>query len=131
MKTIGTAAAAAFAAFALIPLLAVPALADTYLGSYVARLSQQDHHASDGYALDTAAQVVRQDRAYWHRFGYGDPEDEDDPWFATAQARARFEQLLNQSGSMNGATRQAIFNGAPLVKVDVYRNSVRVTILGY
>lgn len=38
---------------------AVPASADQYLGSYVARISDRDHHASDGYELSTAAQMVR------------------------------------------------------------------------
>ena len=35
------------------------AYADDFLGSYVARMSWKDHEASDGYKLDTAAQVVR------------------------------------------------------------------------
>ena len=37
------------------------ARADDMLGSYVARISDRDHHASDGYELDSAAQMVRQD----------------------------------------------------------------------
>ena len=110
----------------------LPAAAqDRFLGSYVARLSADDHFASDGYPLDTAAQVVRQDRANWHRFGNGDREDQDDPWFGSADARARLERQLNQGGAMNQATRRAILNGEPIVQVDVYRNSVRVSILGH
>lgn len=107
------------------------ASADQYLGSYVARISDQDHHASDGYALDTAAQMVRQDRANWHKFGYGDAEDQDDPWFGSTDARARLERMLGKSGAMTGAVRNAIANGEPVVQVDVYRNSVVVTLLGY
>ena len=107
------------------------ASADQYLGSYVARISNQDHYASDGYALDTAAQMVRQDRANWHKFGYGDPDDQDDPWFGSTDSRARLERMLNKGGAMNGAVRNAIANGEPLVQVDVYRNSVVVTIVGY
>ena len=108
---------------------AAPALADTYLGSYMARLSEQDHFASDGYRLDTAAQVVRQDRANVHRFNRIDAEDGDDPWFGKANARNTLEQLLNRKDAMDQATRSAIFNGAPLVQVDVYQNAVRVTII--
>jgi hypothetical protein len=107
------------------------ASADQYLGSYVARISDQDHHASDGYALDTAAQMVRQDRANWHKFGYGDAEDQDDPWFGSTDARARLERMLGKSGAMTGAVRNAIANGEPVVQIDVYRNSVVVTIVGY
>lgn len=119
-------AAIAFAALSA----ASPALADQFLGSYVARIGQADHFASDGYRLDTVEQMVRQDRANYHKSGIQDPEDEYDPWFQTAQARARFEKLLYKSG-MSGATRSAIANGEPLVEVKVYRNSVRVRIIGY
>jgi hypothetical protein len=107
------------------------ASADQYLGSYIARISNQDHYASDGYALDTAAQMVRQDRANWHKFGYGDSEDQDDPWFGSTDSRVRLERMLNKGGAMSGAVRNAIANGQPLVQVDVYRNSVVVTIVGY
>jgi hypothetical protein len=124
VRTLLTAGIAAIA-------LALPAAAqDRLLGSYVARLSDNDHYASDGYKLDTAAQVVRQDRANWHRFNRGDDEDEDDPWFGSADARARFERMLNKSGAMTQATRRYILNGEPVVQVDVYRNSVQVTIVG-
>lgn len=120
-------AAAAFAALSA----ASPALADQFLGSYVARIGRADHFASDGYALDTAAQMVRQDRANFHKFGVRDPEDDSDPWFRSTSSRARFEQMLNKGGAMNGATRSAIANGRPLIEVEVYRNSVRVRIIEY
>lgn len=123
--------AAGIAAIALTLTAIGAARADSPLGSYIARLSPQDHHASDGYRLDTAAQVVRQDRANWHKFGYGDREDEDDPWFRTANARANFERMLNRPGAMDAATRRAILNGTPVVEVQVYRNRVTVDILGY
>ncbi len=120
----------AAAAFAVLS-AGSPAMADQFLGSYVARISSSDHYASDGYPLDTAAQMVRQDRANFHRFGIRDPEDDSDPWFRTAGARARFEQMLNRGGAMSGATRSAIANGEPLVEVEVYSSSVRVRIIGY
>ena len=109
---------------------ATAAAADEYLGTYVARISEQDHQASDGYPLDTAAQMVRQDRANWHKFGNGDSEDQDDPWFTSNGQRARLEKLLGQGGAMSSATRRAILNGEPLIEVEVYRNSVRVRIIG-
>jgi hypothetical protein len=120
-------AAAAFVALSA----ASPALADEFLGSYVARISSSDHYASDGYELDTAAQMVRQDRANFHKFGIRDPDDESDPWFRSTASRARFEKMLNKSSAMSGATRNAIANGEPLVEVEVYRNSVKVRIVGY
>ncbi|MGE0501600.1 MAG: hypothetical protein AB7I79_08010 [Rhizobiaceae bacterium] len=127
MKTFVKTALAA----SLLALAAGQSQADQLLGTYVARISDRDHHASDGYLLDTAAQMVRQDRANVHKFGWVDAEDDDDPWFGTANARARFEKLLNKSGAMNAATRKAIAGGEPIVKVDVFANSVRVEVLGY
>ncbi len=106
------------------------AAADEFLGSYTARISNQDHFASDGSRLDTAAQMVRQDRANWHKFGRGDAEDEDDPWFGSTGSRARLEKMLNKGGAMSSSTRNRIANGQPVVQVDVYRNSVEVTIVG-
>ena len=107
------------------------AQADQLLGAYVARISDTDHHASDGYRLDTAAQMVRQDRANWHKFGRGDAEDEDDPWFDSTEARARFERLLGKSGVMSAKTRNAIADDEAIIRVDVYRESVRVDVVGY
>lgn len=131
MSISGRFTGAALAGAAAVAMLSFPAAADSPLGSYVARLSPQDHHASDGYTLDTAAQVVRQDRANWHKFGYGDAEDEDDPWFRSTGARAGFETMLNKPGAMDQATRRAILKGTPVVRVQVYRNRVRVAIIGY
>lgn len=107
----------------------VSAHADEYFGSYVARLSPDDHHASDGYRLDNAAQVVRQDRANYHKFGLVDSEDDDDPWFGTAEARAQMQRMLERPGAIDGPTRQAIMNGTPLVEVQVYSRSLRVLLL--
>jgi hypothetical protein len=127
MNRIATVGAAALLAAAFSDV--APASADQYLGSYVARISDRDHHASDGYELGSAAQMVRQDRAYWHKFGSGDPDDEGDRWFATNAQRERLQAMLERQGAMSQSTRRAIVNGEPLVQVDVYRNSVRVSIL--
>ena len=118
------------AAVAALGMAASPAMADTFLGSYTARISQDDKFASDNFPLSTAAQMVRQDRANWHRFGRGDAEDEDDPWFTSANARTRLESLLGRRGAMSEATRRAILRGTPVIAVQVYRDSVRVEVIG-
>lgn len=105
------------------------AQADDMLGSYVARISDRDHRASDGYALETAAQIVRQDRANWHKFHRRDRDDEGDGWFRTNDQRADLQRMLERSGAMSSSTKRAIVNGEPLIQVDVYENSVRVSIL--
>ncbi|MBN9222394.1 MAG: hypothetical protein J0I79_31030 [Mesorhizobium sp.] len=103
--------------------------ADSMLGSYVARISERDHQASDGYALDSAAQMVRQDRANWHKFHRRDSDDEGDSWFTTNDERADLQRMLERPGAMSASTKRAIVNGEPLIRVDVYENSVRVSIL--
>jgi len=117
------------AAFAAMLSADVVAAQDNYLGSYVARLSWKDHEASDGYELDTAAQVVRQDRANVHRHIHTDEEDDFDNWFTSNSRRARFERMLNRPGAMSQSTRRAIMRGEPLVEVEVYSNAVRVNLV--
>ena len=109
---------------------ATAASADEFLGSYVARISYQDKQASDGYPLDTAAQMVRQDRANFHKFHNSDPNDENDVWFRSNDSRSRLERMLGQGGAMSSGVRRAIINNEPLIQVDVYRNHVEVTIIG-
>ena len=105
------------------------AQAGDMLGSYVARISERDHRASDGYPLGSAAQMVRQDRANWHKFHRRDSDDQGDPWFRTDDSRADLQRMLERDGAMSSATRRAIVNGEPLIEVDVYPDSVRVSIL--
>ena len=105
------------------------ARADDMLGSYTARISDRDHRASDGYPLSSAAQMVRQDRANYHKFHRRDGDDQGDAWFRTDGSRADLQRMLERGGAMSGATRSAIVNGEPLIEVDVYPDSVRVSIL--
>lgn len=105
------------------------ARADDMLGSYVARISDRDHHASDGYELDSAAQMVRQDRANWHKFHRRDADDQGDDWFGSNDDRANLQRMLQRGGAMSSSTKRAIVNGEPLIQVDVYEDSVHVSIL--
>ncbi|MGX7871872.1 hypothetical protein ACVDG5_002230 [Mesorhizobium sp. ORM6] len=103
--------------------------AEDMLGSYVARISDRDHQASDGYALDSAAQMVRQDRANWHKFRRRDRDDQGDEWFTTNDQRADLQRMLERPGAMSASTKRTIVSGEPLIQVDVYEHSVRVSIL--
>ncbi|MGN6534619.1 MAG: hypothetical protein ACTHKQ_02665 [Mesorhizobium sp.] len=121
--------AAATAVGLLVIGFTATAKADEFLGSYVARISDEDHFASDGYRLESAAQMVRQDRANYHKFHRRDRDDERDRWFRGNDDRARLERMLQRPGAMSGSTRNAIVRGEPLIQVDVYTRSVRVTVL--
>ncbi|ESY12022.1 hypothetical protein NKH64_22475 [Mesorhizobium sp. M0999] len=111
------------------PIAVGGAQAGDELGSYVARISDRDHHASDGYELSSAAQMVRQDRANWHKFHRRDADDQGDDWFRSNDDRAYLERMLKRGGAMSSSTRNAIVNGEPLIQVDVYSDSVHVSIL--
>ncbi|AZO05915.1 MULTISPECIES: hypothetical protein [unclassified Mesorhizobium] len=121
--------AMAVAGLVAATLVAGSARADDMLGSYVARISDRDHRASDGYPLSSAAQMVRQDRANWHKFHRRDSDDQGDPWFRSDGSRADLQRMLERGGAMSSATRRAIVNGEPLIEVDVYSDSVRVSIV--
>jgi len=90
--------------------------------AYTAVLSERDHFNSNGERLNSAAAIIRQDRANLHKFGKGDPGDEGDRYFAKAENRARLEGLLQQ-GAIDPALRRMIVNGTPVVLVQVYRGT--------
>lgn len=69
--------------------LATPALAQNVTESYCAFLSATDHMNSKGAPLTAAAQVIRQDRANFHRFNIRDEADDWDSLFADANKRER------------------------------------------
>lgn len=58
---------------------------------YTTFLSNKDHYNSNGERLKSVADILRQDRANYHK-GRGDRGDEDDGGiFASADGRAKFE----------------------------------------
>ena len=66
---------------ALATLAAVPAAADQMVGQYTAFIGQDDLYNSKGKRLTEPWQILRQDRAKYHRFGVSQPGDEWDPYF--------------------------------------------------
>ncbi len=96
--------------------------------SYTARLSSQDHFSSAGERLTSAAGIIRQDRANFHRFHRPDPEDESDAFFANASNRQLLEQLLDRGATTRGSAN-LIVNGTPLVSVKVFQEGGRPFVL--
>jgi YARHG domain len=96
--------------------------AQQLLESYVALLSERDHFNSNGQRLTTAAAIIRQDRANFHRFGLRDPADEDDKFFADEGNRAALERLLEHGRAEPGVISR-IVNGTPLVRVEVWQGN--------
>ncbi len=108
----------ALAAILTTALLATSAFADNIRETYTARLSARDHFNSSGERLTSAAAIIRQDRANFHKFGKRDAEDEADSFFASAHNRELLEKLLER-GSAKKAAILAIINGTPLIRVEV------------
>jgi hypothetical protein len=96
------------------------AQAQQLIGSYVALLSETDHFNSSGQRLTSAAAIIRQDRANFHRFGIKDPQDKGDAFFADEANRAALEQMLERGRAEPGVIAR-IVNGTPLIRVDIYR----------
>jgi hypothetical protein len=100
--------------------------------SYQAFLSEADHFNSNGERLRTAAGIIRQDRANFHRFGRQDRADEGDSFFADAPNREALERMLEQGQAAPGVIAR-IVNGTALIRVDIYRSSagpfIRVRVL--
>ncbi len=95
------------------------AWADNLIESYVARIGAADHYNSNGERLTSAAMIIRQDRANYHKFGLRDPEDEDDRFFRKVENREILQKLLERGHTSRGVSN-AIVNGRPLVRVNVY-----------
>jgi len=122
----------AFKSAAIAALLATGALApaiaqDQPLESYYARLSAQDHFNSQGRRLTTAAAIIRQDRANFHKFNRRDVEDESDRFFRIAANRARLEALIAE-GQSTPDVLDRVVNGEPMVRVDIYDDYVNVLV---
>jgi hypothetical protein len=109
-----------------------PSQAQQLIESYQAFLSERDHFNSNGQRLTSAAAIIRQDRANFHRFGTGDPGDEDDSFFGDMGNRAALESMLERGRAAPGVISR-IVNSTPLIRVDVWRGPygpyVTVTIL--
>src|SRR4051812_17356229 len=117
----------------LLVAAALSAQADDLRAAYTARLSAADHTSSAGVRLDSAAAVIRQDRANYHKFKLRDDEDEGDTFFSNAKNREVMEKMLERGSSDKGVLRQ-IVNGTPLIRVEVYAGGkgidyVRVRVL--
>ncbi|HEX4302738.1 MAG TPA: hypothetical protein VHZ78_08090 [Rhizomicrobium sp.] len=108
-------------ALGLVLAAASPAAAAELVGSYNAWLGRADHYNSNGERLTSAAAIIRQDRANYHKFGIRDRNDESDDYFASADNRATLERMLNDGNSDSGVLNR-IVNSNVMIHVDIYRS---------
>lgn len=106
-------------ALALAAAVPFAAQAQQLMGSYNAFIGQQDLYNSKGVRLSSPAQILRQDRANYHRFGISQYGDQWDPYFGDINNRARLEQLVN-GGYLPPHVANAIMRGNLHIIVNVY-----------
>lgn len=120
----------------LLACLGIAALCSTsayaeYLCSYTAYISDGNKYNSNGVSVikgvnkNSAAQVLRQNRADVHRFGVGTFGDTEDCYFDSIETRNQLPQMLNR-GNISKSTIRQIINGNPLLQVDVYSTYIDV-----
>ncbi len=112
------------AAAAALALSAPIAKADDLLADYVAFIGRDDLYNSKGARLREPWQILRQDRANYHRFGISQPGDEWDPVFQDKGNRAIMENMIRR-GSIAQAAGRSIVQGGVMVRVKVYDNGSR------
>ncbi len=99
--------------------LSTAAFAQDIVGSYVAYIGQDDLYNSSGARLTAPWQVLRQDRANYHRFGIAQDGDEWDPFFGDAKNREAMERMI-MNGYMDPTAARDIMTGGAMVVVTIY-----------
>ncbi len=99
--------------------LSTAATAQEVIGTYTAEIGRDDLFNSEGQRLSAPWQVLRQDRANYHRFGISQPGDQWDPLFADANNRAAMEQMV-MNGYMDPQAARDIMAGGATVVVTIY-----------
>lgn len=108
------------------------AAAQDLVGSYVAYIGSDDLYNSRGSRLTEPWQILRQDRANFHRFGISQRGDEWDAFFGDIDNRAIMERMVMR-GSIDPRAARDIVQGGATVVVNIYGYGsrgeyVRVTV---
>ncbi|WP_371169960.1 hypothetical protein [Aliiroseovarius sp. 2305UL8-7] len=115
-----------------LSLFASPASAQDLIGAYTAYIGQPDLVNSKGARLTQPWQVLRQDRANFHRFGISQPGDEFDPFFGSIGNRKIMERMV-MNGTIDPAAAKRLLQGGAVVFVRIFGKgnsgtSVTVTV---
>lgn len=102
-----------------LALFASPAHAQEIIEEYRAYISQQDLYNSSGDRLTKPWEIIRQDRANYHRFGRADPDDYYDSFFASEQNRAIAENIIRK-GRIEDSAGRSLVDGNVFVRVQIY-----------
>lgn len=103
---------------AVVPLAGV-AKADELIDEYNAYIGEDDLYNSNGQRLMEPWQIIRQDRANFHKFGIRQPGDEGDSFFDSASNRAAAERMI-RNGTMTREARELLLRGDAIINVKVF-----------
>lgn len=110
---------------AVAAMMVAPAVqAQQLLDAYVAYIGRDDLYNSRGARLTEPWQVLRQDRANYHRFGVRQRGDEGDSFFGSIDNRAIMERMV-MNGYIEPSAARALVNGGSTVFVRIYRDGGR------
>ena len=93
--------------------------AQQLVGEYNAYISEQDLYNSSGQRLKRAWQILRQDRANFHRFNRPDREDQYDSFFADPKNRENAERIIMRD-PIPSPIENAIVRGDVLVNIKIW-----------
>lgn len=96
------------------------ASADRLVEEYNAYIGEEDLYNSYGERLTAPWQVIRQDRANYHRYGISQPGDEGDSFFASAKNREKAERMI-QYGTIERRAARDVLRGGALINVQIFR----------
>ncbi len=97
------------------------------LCDYIARLSDEDHFNAKGAKLTSATAILLRDRVN-NSAQRGDPEDQQDSYLSTPQARNFFAQMLKEQ-PLSETLQRSILQGTPLLRIQLYGDRYNITIL--
>ncbi|MDR6818877.1 hypothetical protein J2X76_004059 [Neorhizobium sp. 2083] len=96
------------------------ARADQLIEEYNAFIGEDDLYNSSNARLQEPWQIIRQDRANFHRFGVSQRGDQSDSFFADAGNRELVERMISR-GTIERSARSAIVRGNVMINVRIFR----------
>jgi hypothetical protein len=105
-------------AIAAITSMSIPARADDVLDEYNAYIGEDDLYNSNGERLREPWQIIRQDRANYHKYKVRQRGDENDSYFSSVNNRAAAERMV-RSGTITREARRLLLNGDVMINVKV------------
>ena len=99
--------------------------------AYRARITDRDRLSSKGVQLGDVGAILRQDRAWVHKFQDPDAGDERDAFFDKLENRKFLEREVryDKDATVTERCRESILKGNPLVQVTVFVTHIQISCL--